>query len=59
MHHRVPAVLGLDLQHRTGGKVFEKCAAFDLRLHDVAVHTIVEIGVTAKELGAGVHQGSL
>ena len=56
VHHRVPAVLGLDLQHGPGREVLEKRAAFDLRLDDVAIHFIVEIGMTTKELRAGVHR---
>jgi hypothetical protein len=56
MHHRVPAVLGLDLKHGPGRKVLEKRAAFDLRLDDVAIHFIVEIRMTTKELRAGVHR---
>jgi hypothetical protein len=56
VHHRVPAVLGLDLKHGPGREVFEKRAAFDLRLDDVAIHFIVEIGMTTKELRAGIHR---
>src|ERR1700730_13922128 len=56
MHDCVPAVLGLDLQHGPGRKVVEKCSAFNLRLHDVAIHLIVEIGMTAKQLGTGIQR---
>jgi hypothetical protein len=56
VHDGVPAVLGLDLEHGTSREVFEKCSAFDLRLDDVAIHFIVEIRMTTKELRAGVHR---
>ena len=56
MHDRVPAVLSLDLQHGLGGKIVEKCSAFNLRLHDVAIHLIVEIGMAAKQLRAGIQR---
>src|SRR5713101_1050854 len=56
MHHRVPAMLSLDLQRSLGREIVQKCAAFDFRLNDVAVHSVVEIGVTAKQLRAGVHR---
>ena len=59
MHDCVPAMLGLYLQSGPGRKVVEKGSAFNLRFDDVVVHGVVEIGMAAKELRAGMHQGPL
>ena len=59
MHHRVPAVLGLNLQHGFSREIVEKGSAFDFRFDDVVVDGIVEIGMAAKELWAGMHQRPL
>jgi len=59
MHHRVAAVLGLYVQCGPGGKIVKEGPAFNLRRNDVAIHFVVEIGMTAKQLRTGVHRGSL
>jgi len=59
MHHGVAAVLGLYLQRGPGGKIVEKGSTFDFGSDNVAIHFVVEIGMTAKQLRTSVHQGSL
>src|SRR5579883_663150 len=45
-HDRGVAVIsGLNLEHGRGGKIFQENAAFDLRLNDVAIYFVAEIGV--------------
>jgi hypothetical protein len=58
MHHRVPAMLGLDLQRSRSWKIVEKSSAFDLRLHDVVIHFIIEIRMTAEKMRATMHPAS-
>ena len=41
----VAVILGANFQHSRGRQIVEVDAAFDLRLHDVAIHFIAEIVV--------------
>jgi len=41
----VPMMLRLNLQHRTLGEVVQAHATFNLRLRDVPVHLITEVGM--------------
>jgi len=59
MHHGIAAMLRLYLQGGPCWQVVEKSSPFNLRGHDVAIHLVVEIGVTAKQRRAGVHRNSL
>ena len=59
MHYGVAAMLSLYLQGGPRRKIVEKCSAFNLRRDDVAIHLVVEIGVTAKQRRTGVHPGPL
>jgi hypothetical protein len=59
MHDGVPSMLGLYLESGPGRKIVEKGSAFNLRFDDVVIHGVVEIGMAAKELRAGMHQGPL
>jgi hypothetical protein len=59
MHHSVAAVLRLYAQGGPRGKVVEEGSAFDLRSDDVAIHGVIEIGMTAKQLRTGVHPSPL
>ncbi len=47
-HNLVTVMLGLNLQHSSGWQIVEEHAPFDFRVHDVSIHFIAEIGVTAE-----------
>ena len=44
-------MLGFDLQYRFGRKVFQENPAFDLRLHNMAIYLIAEVGVRREKGG--------
>jgi len=41
----VAMILGLNFEHGRGGKIFQENAAFHIRLNDVAIYFVAEIGV--------------
>jgi len=41
----VAMISGLNFEYGRGGKIFEEDAAFDLRLDDMAIYFVAEIGV--------------
>ena len=54
----VGAILGLNLQNGSRRKILQMDAALDLRLDDVAVDGVAQVGVGRKEPGmvaSGVH----
>jgi hypothetical protein len=46
--NHVTVVLSLNLQHRRGWQVAKEYAPFNLRLHDVLIHFIAEVGMTSE-----------
>jgi hypothetical protein len=48
-YRRVIAVLRLNLQHGSRWKVCEEYSPFNLRLNDLAVHCIAEIGMRCEQ----------
>src|SRR5215813_6972252 len=51
-HCRVAAVSCLDLPHGFGRQVFEKHSSVNLRLNDVVIYFVAQVGMRAKETGA-------
>src|SRR5208337_3934881 len=49
----VPMMLRLNFQHRALGELVQVNTTFDLRLHDVPVHLITEVGIRHKRPGNG------
>jgi len=47
-HNLVTVILGLNLQYSRRWQIVEEYAPFDFRLHDVPIHFIGEIGMTAE-----------
>jgi len=50
---RVTVMLGLDLQHGRGRQVAQEDAPFNLRLHDVVIHFIAEVGMRPEYMWTG------
>lgn len=48
-HRRVAVVLRLDLQHSGRREVFEEDPSFNLRLDDIVIHFVAEIGMRREQ----------
>jgi len=47
-HNLITVMLGLNLQYSRGRQIVEEYAPFNFRLHDVPIHFIGEVGMTAE-----------